>query len=76
MSRGVARKTGECSQVQVSEDVTGRPRRWLAEAAHRPHQVGGLPPAGRGDVLDDTAIGQQVELDRTRRLRRTLPGCW
>src|SRR4051794_6591373 len=23
---------------------------------HRPHQVGGLPPAGRGDVLDDAAV--------------------
>ena len=35
MSSGVARKTGEWSQVQVSEEVTGRPYRWLAEAAQR-----------------------------------------
>jgi hypothetical protein len=35
MSSGVARNTGEWSQVKVSEEVTGRPSRWLAEAAQR-----------------------------------------
>ena len=35
MSSGVARNTGECSQVQVSLDVTSRPQRWLAEVAQR-----------------------------------------
>jgi len=35
MSKGLAMKTGEWSQVQVSELVTGLPSRWLAEAAQR-----------------------------------------
>jgi hypothetical protein len=35
MSSGVARKTGECSHVHVSDEVTGRPYRWLAEDAQR-----------------------------------------
>src|SRR6266568_3408121 len=34
-SRGVARKAGECSQVQVSDVVTGLPKRWEAEEAQR-----------------------------------------
>jgi hypothetical protein len=35
MSRGEARNAGECSQVQVSDEVIGRPRKWLADAAQR-----------------------------------------
>ena len=35
MSSGVARNTTECSQVNVSEEVTGLPSRWLADAAQR-----------------------------------------
>ena len=35
MSSGVARNTGECSQVKVSEEVTGLPSRWLADDAQR-----------------------------------------
>ena len=35
ISSGVARKTGEWSHVHVSDEVTGRPYRWLAEDAQR-----------------------------------------
>ena len=34
-SSGVARKAGECSQVQVSDVVTGLPSRCEADAAQR-----------------------------------------
>src|ERR1017187_7999291 len=35
ISSGVARNTGECSQVQVSLEVTGLPYKWLADVAQR-----------------------------------------
>src|ERR1035437_8569933 len=35
MSSGVARNTGECSQVHVSLELTGFPDKWLADDAHR-----------------------------------------
>src|SRR6185369_11357340 len=41
----------------VAVDVVRGP---AGQEDHRPHQVGGLPPAGRGDVLDDAAGGLRV----------------
>ncbi len=35
ISSGMARKTGECSQVKVSPEVTSWPKTWLAEVAQR-----------------------------------------
>src|SRR5947208_16316187 len=35
MSRGVARKAGEWSHVQVSAEVTFLPKRWFADEAQR-----------------------------------------
>ena len=35
MSSGVARKTGECSQVKVSPELTSWPKTWLEEVAQR-----------------------------------------
>src|SRR5579859_448506 len=41
----------------LAVDVVGGP---AGQEHHRAHQVGGLAPAGRGDVLDDTAVGGRV----------------
>src|ERR1700683_3545454 len=41
----------------VAVDVIRGP---AGQEDHRPHQVGGFPPAGRGDVLDDAAGGPGV----------------
>jgi hypothetical protein len=50
MSSGVARKTGECSQVKVSPEVTLLPKTWLAEVAQRSVEKArhcGPSPSGR-----------------------------
>src|SRR5579863_587798 len=41
----------------LAVDVIGGP---AGQEHHRAHQVGDLAPAGRGDVLDDTAVGGRV----------------
>ena len=71
MSSGVARKTGECSHVQVSDEVIGRPSRWLADAAQRAEEkraparsflaLGQIDTTGAGKGHGRSTVGLRAE---------------